>query len=1177
MNPIQKRNIMTPDNTMNFDMQGRSVFVILLFSLMTIFLVGSHQIAAASECTALADIPLEIRGQAAPGLIHLVWDASTSMQDTILTEDDAYWVTANYPVYSVFPEPKNEYRSLDAKYRHHWKTQWFGHNVMYYNPEVTYTPWSRWNTLACGSGTLNANPDTPRCHPIQNHGTFKLNDLFYKFGGNVSITFSHYFIRNENGETFLIHIDGNSASIKYYKATLSANGKTADALTLMTTQAAKTAGIFRPSYTEERQNFANWYQFYRKRYYTGIAAAGQFIDGWTNIFMRISSFPQKDGNYDNLKRIVSPIDMIVNDTYYDEKDEVLCTLYNSPMPLGGTPLREGLYEAGKFFEFGHDWSSLTGQSPHRKYTNTHLMPYFLPEYGGECQQAFAVVMTDGWWNGDLQNSDEKIIGNSDANTSNPYDGGVFGDDYSYTAADIAMHFYKRDLKPFPETGNPERGLKDFVPTSAIDSATHQHMVTYGISFGMPGSFTPEERNKFAPDLRYGKKPAGWDKWPKPIKNTNTTIDDLWHATINGRGDFFSVNNPEKLVEAMAKIKSDIEERLGSAAAVSTNSVQRRVDTLLFQGQFHSGRWSGDLLALAVNPDTGQIAKTAWSASEKLDSISSDDRVIFTYNGTAGCAFRAPIEGLTASQVDYLRGNRSLELQNGGSFRNRDGKLGDIVHSEPVYHEGVVYVGANDGMLHGFDAKTGKELFAFIPGIVSENMDLLTDPDYRYQYYVDGGLFVQRVGTATLLVGGLNRGGKGYYAIDVTNAKKAIESDAEDFVKWEYTAAEDDDLGYSYSQPLIMKTEAAGWVVVFGNGYNSVNGNAVLYVLDVDDEDGSLINSHKIITAESGCNGIVADITGIDPDFDGYADFVYAGDLEGNLWKFDFRGAEVTDWGVSYKKDGDNKPLFTARNSEDEVQPITVAPSVMMHCGQPGYMLIFGTGKHASEADFVNSDVQTIYGIWDWESAWEAREGKKGAGDDKYLGVFTSDDKDRQLSNLRQNADLPEALRKLTLLKQKVVSQTDKWLIISDHSIKWWNHKTVQGNHIGWYFDLPKSGERVIINPMIRSGTAIVVGSIPSKSPCTGGGTSVLYALDACSGGEPDQPHFDSDKDGDVDETDRIGGKSPGGKEIDDVVAGITDLPPDTIGATLGSGGLDILNVPSAPQGISYWYETDFGW
>jgi len=1012
--------------------------------------------------------------------------------------------------------------------------------------------------------------------------------LFVESGlfSTIDIIFAHYFIQNDTGETFLINLED---AITYYKVDFGTDGDTVDKLIPMTLAEAEVAGIVTDrTYEEERQNFADWYQFYRRRYFTGIAAAGQFIDGWSNIFMRITPFPETRGSHKNFKRVVSPIDMTVNGIHYDEKDAVLYDLYNMVHPLGGTPLREGLYEAGQFFEFGVDWSSLNGQSPFRQYSNTHLMPYFLPEYGGECQQGFAVVMTDGMWNGELQNSVENIIGNSDEGTAgNKYDGGVFADDYSHTAADVAMHFYKRDLHPFPEKGKEDRGLKDFVPTNSIDSATHQHMVTYGISFGIPGEYSQEQRELFSEDLKYGKKPAStdWKGWPEPVPGTGTTIDDLWHATINGRGGFFSAENPKKLIDAMAEIKSDIKERLGSAAAVSTNSVQRRVGTLLFQGQFLTSRWSGDLLAKAVNPDTGQIAETAWSAKNKLEDLSADERVIFTFNGTTGEAFRTPQDGLTADQVDFLRGDRDLELQNGGSFRNRDGKLGDIVHSEPTYQQGVVYVGANDGMLHAFDSASGRELFAYLPGIVHENLKHLTDPEYKYTYYVDGSPRVKDIGTITLLVGGLNRGGKGYYALDVTDANSAgngmTESSSTNYVKWEYTAEKDDDLGYSYSRPLIMKTEAAGWVVVFGNGYNSVNGNAVLYVLDVDDDTGSLVKAYKLDTGASGCNGIPADVTAIDPDFDGYADFVYAGDLQGNLWKFDLRGADESDWAVAYQNAaGDSKPLFTALNADGDVQPITVAPDVMMHCSQPGYILVFGTGRHAGEDDFSNISTQTIYGIWDWQAAWEDREGKIGAGDDKYFGSFLNSqkkDQKRPLSNLQGNSDLSEEVQKLTLLQQELNSQSDEWLMISNKQIEWWNHKTDKGKHVGWYFDLPKSGERVIINPMIRSGITLVASSIPSKSPCTGGGSSVLYALNACSGGEPHGSQFDSNEDGRVDKDDRIDGKSPGGKEIDEMVAGITDLPPDTVGVTLSSGDLEIVAVPSITQGMSYWYEPDFGW
>ena len=434
-------------------------------------------------------------------------------------------------------------------------------------------------------------------------------------------------------------------------------------------------------------------------------------------------------------------------------------------------------------------------------------------------------------------------------------------------------------------------------------------------------------------------------------------------------------------------------------------------------------------------------------------------------------------------------------------------------------------------------------------MVHDNLHKLTDPEYSYQYFVNGSPTVRKVGDKRVLVGGLSHGGKGYFALDVTDPYNM----SHDKVLWEFTAEDDPDLGYSFSRPIIRETNA-GWVALFGNGYNSVNGDAILFAIDIN--NGNVVE--KIETHTGGSNGIVSAVAAIDPDFDGYIDFVYAGDLKGNLWKFDFQADNSNEWGVAYN----NSPLFTARNAAGDVQPITSQPDVMFHCQYPGYLVIFGTGKLVSELDFGNIQAQNVYGIWDWEKAWDQIDGE--TGNDKAFGTFLPD---RTLSNM--TGDLSD----LTLLYQEVTGElthTDgnDYLIVSGNEINWYDPQAGEleagiESHVGWYFQLPDDGERVTIDPVIRGDHVHIVSTIPTDDPCMAGGTSNRYALNACTGGAPSRPQF-FDEDGKPIE-------GVGGKRYDETIPGFTVLEPGEV-IISQDDELIIEKLDSDRSGLTYWHE-----
>ena len=297
---------------------------------------------------------------------------------------------------------------------------------------------------------------------------------------------------------------------------------------------------------------------------------------------------------------------------------------------------------------------------------------------------------------------------------------------------------------------------------------------------------------------------------------------------------------------------------------------------------------------------------------------------------------------------------------------------------------MVYVGANDGMLHGFDGLTGAEKLAYVPSPVYANLSKLTATPYSHRYFVDG---TPTIGDAyfsgawhSVLVGGLRAGGQGIYALNVTDPTQFAETNASSLVMWEFTDANDADLGYTFSRPNVVKMADGSWAAVFGNGYNnteadghaSTTGAAVLYIVNV--QTGALIKkistgvgSSQDPTGASRPNGL-ATVTPVDVNQDGITDYIYGGDLFGNLWKFDVTATSSGSWDVAFHSGGAASPLFKACGgntcNSGNAQAITTRVTVGYGPNRIGYMVYFGTGKYLEATDVNDLSTQTLYGIWD---------------------------------------------------------------------------------------------------------------------------------------------------------------------------------------------------------------------
>jgi type IV pilus assembly protein PilY1 len=446
-------------------------------------------------------------------------------------------------------------------------------------------------------------------------------------------------------------------------------------------------------------------------------------------------------------------------------------------------------------------------------------------------------------------------------------------------------------------------------------------------------------------------------------------------------------------------------------------------------------------------------------------------------------------------------------------------MGDIINSDPAYvkdidygysslpggtpgkasyslyraanltREPMVYVGANDGMLHGFIANSGVEDFAYVPYGVYSNLSKLTAPTYAHKFFVDGGI---TVGDAylggswkTILVAGLNAGGNTVYAIDVTQPGSTDDSD----VLWEFSEA---NMGQSYSQPQIGILENGDWVAVFGNGYNSSTGGAYLYVVDL--KTGTLLQKIQASDiAGNEDNGLSTPLL-YDKDNNHLIDTIYAGDLLGNMWKFDVSGASGS-WNVAFS----GSPLFTARGPTNAVQSITAQPKATAHPlsgGPGGHIVMFGTGRYLTFGDVSDKSVQTFYGI----------------GDDGVNPV-------------------PMTINRNLVLEQQIINwQTP---VVDPANPPPRQERSFTGNSPdwltkkGWYMDLldpspaPAFGERVISTSLVKEDRVIFVTAVPSSDPCVPGGSSWLMELNFLTGGIFTEPVIDRNKDGKYDDLDNV--------------------------------------------------------
>ena len=686
-----------------------------------------------------------------------------------------------------------------------------------------------------------------------------------------------------------------------------------------------------------------------------------------------------------------------------------------------------------------------------------------------------------------------------------------------------------------------------------------------------------------------------------INKAQGRIDDVWHASINSRGEYFAAQKPKELSQALYNIVSNIIKRQGRASASSVSSNIISSNTLTFKTGYDTADWSGFVIATNVNPD-GTLGTVQWDAGCKLTGgicstmlgnpsvvATNNDatRNIFTYDNTSKLQHSFDAANMTAAEnikilnssyytnalvpftandvIHYIRGDRLYEKQNGGQFRNRRSLLGDVIHSPAKIIRGpaasyndnywsvgtperqaadnnngyaefrslhknrdnILLVGANDGMLHAFDAginttNGGDELWAYVPSASLDGISELANPSYKHQSYVDAAPFIKdsfiNGGWSTVALGGMRHGGKLFYALDLGADPKNIPT-----VLWEFTDQDDADMGYSYAGGVIARVVAPSgpssvqskWVAFVPNGYDSTTNKSAMYAIDL--ETGYVLhewnsNLGDATTPNGMGSAVAADFVVYDESdtsityygADQGVDFVYAGDLHGNLYRFDvndiFSGSPVSVPDIIYDGTPDRS--------------ITAAPRLFTpEDGSQNVIVTFGTGKYIELPDRVitGSSLQYLFGIKDSNQA--------------ITTSYTLND---------------------TRFVEQFITTTGS---VASGFFRTLTDNVVDSNH-SWKIELPVLGER-LVNEFGRNNQSkmLIAGTIipnNSNDRCLPGGESWLMLIDARTGGPLAGGRV-------------LNGSNSDGMLIDDILTGISIL-------SSPGGNQTVLNLDNAGGG-----------
>jgi len=880
-------------------------------------------------------------------------------------------------------------------------------------------------------------------------------------------------------------------------------------------------------------------------------AAIDLVNSLSNVRMGLSIFNYSFFYGNRGARILVGIDDI------SANKTTLINQINNIIARGGTPLATAEWELGRYFLQGHNGTltlhpGQTNQTTQAAYTAFSSQP----TYGSGvtqaspiqyyCQKSFIILLSDG-----------KPEGTDTIPSSSGVSNYYLTGNSSSQLDDVANALFDIDLRP---------------DLSAPDGVTKKNNVaTYPVGF---------------------------------IDADVTLMESTADA---GGGVFINATNSTELINAFNAASAAIISSTGSAAAAAFNTLSLTQDTAVYVTRYNTNNWSGNVIKYALDSQ-GDLGNIDWEAATVLDNTSPSSRVILTYNRDTyqGISFKTLTDLSTSQQndlktggdatlgqqrIDYLRGDRSNEGNATGDFRERASVLGDIINSSTVYvgepvsdwpdtspfptgtnkysnyksdqknRSPVIYVGANDGMLHGFDADSGTEEVAYIPDSVfstsgNAGLHYLTDTDYEHRFYVDGTPIVSDAyikttpsGTAswhTILVGSERNGGTGYFALDVTNPGNFAESNADNIVMWEFSSTDDDRLGKTYSEPVIGLMNNGRWAAIFGNGYNAPGTDtAQLFIVYLDGgldgewtEGQDYLVFDTIFGSEGQPNGM-ASPAAVDLDGNGTIDRIYAGDYSGNMWAFDVSSSNASNWDIPYSEGSQPKPLFTPPSNDIA---ITTKPTVVQNTdvssnsgNQPNVIVMFGTGQLLAAADKTTVRTESFYGVWD--------HGK-------------------------------DSINRSQLVEQ-TYTESNGTRVLSQNSVPY-EAATAGAAKDGWYIDF-SGGERIVNNPATRGGLVFFNTTIPDTTdPCSYGGSGWLMIADALTGGQPDEVVVDVNNDDELNGDDMINNQVVSGIKYSSGVPSESSFLGDQMYTALSSGELDRRTIieSGVKEGRISWKELE---
>ncbi|MEO4047231.1 PilC/PilY family type IV pilus protein [Pseudomonas sp. CAU 1711] len=601
---------------------------------------------------------------------------------------------------------------------------------------------------------------------------------------------------------------------------------------------------------------------------------------------------------------------------------------------------------------------------------------------------------------------------------------------------------------------------------------------------------------------------------------------LKDAAYYGRGKYYTANDSAGLSNALTQALNEISAQAGSGGAGASSSTSLTTATRYYKTLYDPADWRGTVEAYSLSPTTGRLLARVWTtdgtitpgnngASYQTYNTATNSVVALSY-ASVSAAQQATLDaglpsGVTGSQlVEWTKGTAVTGL------RSRTVLLGDIINStlermtsterlasdvsgSTSYDSFIaakagmtnsLLVNSNDGFFHVIDAETGGHRYGYMPSSVFPQLRTVAATDYatsgKHKFMVDGGITVADAEVnstwSTVAVAGMGGGGKSMFAVKLFSA-----GDNSINALWEVTAPATstpsnawNNLGYTYSRPLVARNASNQWVAIFGNGYGSHLGKASLYVVNLS--TGQLIQELVVDDNALGSapNGLSSPQMVVNAQYQ--VQKVYAGDLRGNLWEIDMSGgaAAVANSG---------SPLFAAGADH----PITARPLVMEHEAKGGHLVLFGTGKLMEANDKLSTELQTFYAIWDKPDS---------------SGTVSS-------SSLQAQAFV-------SAVDITANGKTQTYFTTTENKVDWESQQ-------GWYLPLAlgssRDGERVIYPAQTTMGRVIfVTAKVDAGDPCESTGSGKLVELNAMSGAMLTYSVLDTNGDGVVDNKDtRVSG------------------------------------------------------